>query len=457
MNRTVLTSFIILCLLSIMLLIGTMHFVQIAKASETIYIKADGSVEGTDKIQRNGDTYIFIDNIFDEVAIEKDDIVIDGAGYTLQGNNIGRGIDLSNRSDVTIRNLQIALFDYGIFLANSSSNIISGDNITNNENGVWIENSTHNIVVRNKIAENYYFGIYLDSHSNYNKITENNISDNDAGIHLHGSSNHNNIVKNNITNNNNGIYPSDSSSNNIVKNNITNNYCGIYLDYSSSYNKIVENDFVINDYGILFSTSSNNSIYHNNFLSNSVQAIDFDSLNIWNDDDNVEGNYWSNYVGTDSNHNGIGDDWYEIDENNTDYYPLMGMFNSFNTSLGYQVNVISNSTIVDFQYFESNSTIRMHVSNSTANQAYGFCRVCISHNLMNAASISVVIDNGETTVFYPNYDIYDNGTHRWIYLAFEHSTHQVDIIPEFPLFIILPVFIMATLLVVTFYKRKHII
>jgi hypothetical protein len=74
---------------------------------------------------------------------------------------------------------------------------------------------------------------------------------------------------------------------------------------------------------------------------------------------------------------------------------------------------------------------------------------------MNAASISVVIDNGETTVLYPNYDIYDNGTHRWIYLAFEHSTHQVDIVPEFQSFIILPLFMIATLLAVIVYERKH--
>jgi uncharacterized protein YxeA len=59
--------------------------VQPAKASETIYIRATGDVEGTDKIERDGDLYTFTDNINDSIVVERNNIIIDGAGFTMEG------------------------------------------------------------------------------------------------------------------------------------------------------------------------------------------------------------------------------------------------------------------------------------------------------------------------------------------------------------------------------------
>jgi hypothetical protein len=53
----------------------------------TIYIRADGNVEGTDKIQRNGNIYVLKGSISGPIIVERDTIVLDGAGYTLQGSN----------------------------------------------------------------------------------------------------------------------------------------------------------------------------------------------------------------------------------------------------------------------------------------------------------------------------------------------------------------------------------
>ncbi len=66
----------------------------------------------------------------------------------------------------------------------------------------------------------------------------------------------------------------------------------------------------------------NNTIYHNNFVSNYIRfPPDVDTVNSW--DNGEEGNYWSDYNGTDTDGDGIGNTPYIIDENNQDRYPLM--------------------------------------------------------------------------------------------------------------------------------------
>ena len=35
-------------------------------------------------------------------------------------------------------------------------------------------------------------------------------------------------------------------------------------------------------------------------------------------------------------------------------------------------------------------------------------------------------------VLHFNDTVHDNSTHRWIYFAYKHSTHKVEIIPESP-------------------------
>ena len=62
--------------------------IQIAMSSETIYIRADGSIDPpTANITNlNNITYTFTDNIsYDSILVQRDDIIVDGANYTLQG------------------------------------------------------------------------------------------------------------------------------------------------------------------------------------------------------------------------------------------------------------------------------------------------------------------------------------------------------------------------------------
>ena len=131
-----------------------------------IYIMADGSiVPSTANISSPDNvTYTFMADINASIVVERSNIVIDGGGHTLQGYGGGNGIGLSGISNVTIKNLNIKRFQYGVYLNSSSHSVISENNITNNSDGVRLEDSSDfNSVSRNRIADNIVVGVRLYS------------------------------------------------------------------------------------------------------------------------------------------------------------------------------------------------------------------------------------------------------------------------------------------------------
>ncbi|MGB9915402.1 MAG: hypothetical protein ACPLIG_08000 [Candidatus Bathyarchaeales archaeon] len=115
----------------------------------TIIIRADGSIEGTDKIQRTGDVYVFTGNVSGNIKVRKGNIIIDGAGFTLNADN-GTGIEIASEAtrhpseldvwNVTVRNLKITNFHIGIkceFGGNHTfyGNYISNDFVSHNGTG----------------------------------------------------------------------------------------------------------------------------------------------------------------------------------------------------------------------------------------------------------------------------------------------------------------------------------
>ena len=198
-------------------------FFSPAGATGTIYVRSDGSVDpATAPIQRVGNIYTLTENIHDAIVVERDNIVVYGAGYTLQGTGSGTGIDLSERTNVTIRNMEIREFLYGVYLYSSLNNSLSGNNVTNNSYGIRLRYSPKNIVSGNNVKNSFY-GIWLTGSSD-NTINENIITANNYdGIWLSGSSDYNNVSGNSIKNNGFGIRIDDYSNNMFRNNDVGNN------------------------------------------------------------------------------------------------------------------------------------------------------------------------------------------------------------------------------------------
>jgi hypothetical protein len=88
-----------------------------------------------------------------------------------------------------------------------------------------------------------------------------------------------------------------------------------------------------NTWGIEVNSYSEDNLtstfYHNNFIGNMHQVATDDLYDVYGKDsfDNgEEGNYWSDYNGTDADGDGVGDMPYVIDDKRQDRYPLMAPF-----------------------------------------------------------------------------------------------------------------------------------
>jgi len=244
----------------------------------------------------------------------------------VDGSNTGT-VFYVNTASVTIKEFKVTNGNpTGISLYRSNNSLIMENNVTHNVGGIVVLYSNNCTVNWNVVEDNPERGIIFTNSRDFT-ASNNYVYGNKYAIHANVSMN--------------GLIEQNKA--------YENDYNGIGLQ-DGSRNVIVVGNFVkssvLGAMGIWVDAASNNLIYHNNFVNNTFQAQLVNSMNSWDND--IEGNYWSNYTGVDNNNDGIGDSPHMLDGSNRDNYPLMGTFYDFNTSLGYNVKVVSNSSIEVF-------------------------------------------------------------------------------------------------------------
>jgi parallel beta-helix repeat protein len=183
-----------------------------ASVTREIKILADGTVEDSDPVTpliQAGDIYTFSGDIYGRIDVEKNDITIDGAGYSLIQSGgkdfalmIGgiAGLELPRISGVTVKNMRIVGFHYAISL-HGRSDVVSNVTVTGgtdyNGVGIWVDGSSHT-VQGCKIVGNKGMGILVDA--NYTAISDTIIADNgNFGIYFYDTAGK---LRNNTFNNN---------------------------------------------------------------------------------------------------------------------------------------------------------------------------------------------------------------------------------------------------------------
>lgn len=284
----------------------------------TIQSAVDAAMDGDRIYVRNG---IYHENVLVNKSVSL--IGEDWERTVIDGNwsqNYLRPMTITH-DNVTVTTFGLVDSWQGISLDKASGCNITQNKILNNHYGIVLTTASRNTIAANEISS-VKFGAY--------------------GIQLNRASN-NNIQGNQLTNLSEGIAVLDdlhlpneviqSKSNNIADNNIVN--CSdkaVWFKFTKE-NLFVGNTIANSTIGLAFMWTDNNIVYQNNFVDNTKQVAGgpepiFSGGNgvrysICQWDDGGEGNFWSDYNGTDANRDGIGDTPYIVNEKNTDNYPIV--------------------------------------------------------------------------------------------------------------------------------------
>jgi|APSaa5957512576_1039674.scaffolds.fasta_scaffold01335_13 hypothetical protein len=288
----------------------------------------------------------------DCIEISSSDVVLDCAGFVLDGNLIAgaSGISVIGVDNVTVRNCEVFEFDlYGVLLDGVTGSVFE-DLVINgsgydadfgmfDEGGLSLASSNGNLFDNVVVMNDYWDNLYLyDSADN---VFMNSLFDysynNGATLYLSGNNTFDNVTIS------------------------TSSFDGI--DFLESNNNIFKNslitgadDAAIGGVGIFIDTSEGNLFYSNVFdnpVNADISIAGFE--NFWN---TSTGNYWYGFSDScaDVDNDGICDDDYDVSEGALTDYDYMPFDNielwNFARTISIEFNATEwNASSTDFSFF----------------------------------------------------------------------------------------------------------
>ena len=445
------------------LLVGMVTSVRLiqkvdAASSSPLTINANGSITPSTTLITSTDnrTYTLNDNIttnsgYQVINILRDNIILDGAGYTVQHVNRYSGIYIGYRNNVTVRNLKIINCGDGIHL--DADTWLTIDNCTLQGNYRAIFNgytdgpknftfTNNKVIAPGRSRDGVNFGSVNDAIISGNKIQHCGY-----GLVVYGYQNV--TIKDNLIDDCSwGIWPLSSESNfSIFDNTFSNNGCGINVGGG--------------EHPTL-------RIYHNRFINNNEHARGEGATLFWDNGYPSGGNYWGGFVSADvysgeyqniTGGDGIGDNPFVIPlpYNVRDRYPLMllGVCNVSQTPPMSNVlftDAVSVNTTVRHVYPLEQVILNCTYTNSSTTWTNSINMTNLEGDVWNGIIQPVPAGTNVTYEIIAQDNVGNSVSSETQGYTFDYPV----VIPEFPIIALLPIFMIATLLTIIIHRRRRV-
>lgn len=356
----------------------------------SLHILQDGSIDPPEAaVSHSGNTYTLNGDIGTTIIVDRDNVTIDGAGYSLLGN-FTRGVWLNNRIGVTVKNLTIRDVENAFDLSRAADNILVGNTIINSSRGFYMWISWRNNITGNTLTNVWRaFDIWgaETASSQHNFISSNTIRDGTSGIIL---SQPNNICSNNIITNCSELGMELSADFNMLRNNtLRDNKVNFEV---SAFNNDVDESNTINGKPLIYWVDRHDETVPQNaaylVLSNcyNIHAYDLDV-------DGIAVYATSNSLISKNRINGT------YNKNQPPLQMLPSLYQSSKADYGIQLIKSSNITLSDNTILNKaygikvvNSTFNSITGNSIKGNRYYGLYLTYSHN--NTIKENTITENG---------------------------------------------------------------
>jgi len=242
------------------------------------------------------------------------------------------------------------------------------------------------------------------------------------------------------------------------------------MNFSRLENATIRNNIIQDcSYGIYLFNSIGNLIYHNNFIDNTIQAYaSLNYPNTWDDGYPSGGNYWSEYVDVDNSRgpyqnltgsDGIWDNPYIINANNTDRYPFGTIYDDEPPEIGIPLRTPSGDVLPDQEV-----TIAVNVTDIltgvknvtlyyTIDDGAHWDSIEMNYNPSSGLYEATIPGQDFGTIVKFKIEAFDNRENWWTKDG-EDVNFVYEVVPEFPSALILPLFMLFTLIAVALAKKN---
>lgn len=235
---------------------------------------------------------------------------IEGGAFGIYLHGIN-GCTVMNNTILGDTNLPPAQRGNGIHLWNSKSNVIAGNFISGTRDGAYFSYADRNLIASNRI-EQTRFGIhYMYSHEN--RLIGNALTANAVGAALMFARNCEVTDNRAFANRRHGILLKQVEHSTFVRNTVSAQNRGFFVQQAVG-NRFEANEISQNDIGLYLSNQSEENLFTGNAFVNNTQQVwqpvdEFEKGRLASNtfSERGRGNFWSDYTGTDDNHDGIGD------------------------------------------------------------------------------------------------------------------------------------------------------